>query len=117
MTDTPLYLIAHKVRGQPAFDIAIQMVVRDEDDPWWILPSTGHRAHPYWQLPINRILVEDDGCGGLFADLDVLVPELPDDLPDFYRQPDTKISTPADLAQGRSLLEALGLSQPLVRRV
>jgi len=40
-----LYLIAHKVRGQPAFDIAIQMMM--EDGPWWIIPTSGHRAYPY----------------------------------------------------------------------
>ena len=46
MATTPLYLIAHKVRGEPAFDIAIQMMMAD--GPWWIIPTSGHRAYPFW---------------------------------------------------------------------
>lgn len=59
------FLIAHKVRGQPAFDIAEQMdcpecssvgqrqvfLACDECDSlgyWWILSTCGYRAHPYW---------------------------------------------------------------------
>lgn len=64
---TTPFLIAHLVRGQPAFDIAEQMecpickgdydIDRDEesmcadcDDTgyWWIIPTSGHRAYPYW---------------------------------------------------------------------
>ena len=37
-----LYLIAHKVRGEPAFDIAVKM------GDWWIIPTSGHRAYPFW---------------------------------------------------------------------
>jgi len=50
---TDLYLIAHKVRGEPAFDIAIILDVLDEDgDPIWIIPTSGHRAYPaeIWPL-------------------------------------------------------------------
>ncbi len=51
-----LYLIAHKVRGEPAFDIAERMVCplcdsagcpECDDGFWWIIPTSGHRAHPY----------------------------------------------------------------------
>jgi hypothetical protein len=46
-----LYLIAHKVRGEPAFDIAVKMEMADGD--WWIIPTSGHRAYPYWQWPLE----------------------------------------------------------------
>lgn len=35
------HLILHKVRGEPAFDIAEQM-----EDGAWIIPTSGHRAYP-----------------------------------------------------------------------
>jgi hypothetical protein len=51
------YLIAHKVRGEPALDVAEQMECAlcnqegcDECDDcgyWWIIPTSGHRAYPY----------------------------------------------------------------------
>jgi hypothetical protein len=43
-----LYLILHKVRGEPTFDIAEQM----DDEKGWIIPTSGHRAHPIlvWHL-------------------------------------------------------------------
>ena len=40
------YLIAHVVRGSPAFDIAEQIEIGDELG--WIIPTSGHRAYPYW---------------------------------------------------------------------
>jgi hypothetical protein len=39
------YLIAHKVRGEPAFDVAVKMEM--PDGPWWIIPTSGHRAYPF----------------------------------------------------------------------
>lgn len=61
-----LFLIAHKVRGEAAFDVAIKMRCpecggtggnnNDEGDycqgcdgegDWWIIPTSGHRAYPY----------------------------------------------------------------------
>jgi hypothetical protein len=46
-----LYLILHKVRGSPAFDIAEQIEIEGEDVAW-IIPTSGHRAYPlrYWLL-------------------------------------------------------------------
>ena len=43
------YLILHKVRGLPAFDIAIlceDMGTEEDPGPWWIIPTSGHRAYP-----------------------------------------------------------------------
>ena len=39
-----LYLILHKVRGEPAFDIATRLQIADEEG--WIIPTSGHRAYP-----------------------------------------------------------------------
>jgi len=47
-----LYLIAHKVRGELAFDVAIKMFVKD-DEFWWIIPTSGHRAYPFWNEVID----------------------------------------------------------------
>lgn len=40
-----LYLIVHKVRGEPAVDVAQRVVIGDEDV--WFIPTSGHRAYPY----------------------------------------------------------------------
>jgi len=40
-----MYLILHKVRGEPAFDIADKIQIGDEEG--WIIPTSGHRAYPY----------------------------------------------------------------------
>ncbi len=64
---TEPYLIAHKVRGEPAFDIAVRMQCPEcnGDDAmqmscgecdylgyWWIVSTSGHRAYPFnsWSL-------------------------------------------------------------------
>ena len=44
MTAEP-FLIAHKVRGQAALDVAEPMIV--DGETWWIIPTSGHRAYPY----------------------------------------------------------------------
>src|SRR6266436_2513248 len=66
-----LYLIAHRVRGKAAFDIAEQMECphctgRDLNDAhacfdcdslgyWWIIPTSGHRAFPYATIPLQML--------------------------------------------------------------
>ena len=47
------YLIAHLVRGEPAFDIAIRLQIGDEEG--WIIPTSGHRAWPYWEYPLHEL--------------------------------------------------------------
>jgi hypothetical protein len=51
MTDQ--YLILHKVRGQPSFDVAEQLDVNGE--LWWIIPTSGHRAYPYKTWHLERL--------------------------------------------------------------
>ena len=45
------YLIAHKVRGELAFDIAIRVRALE----LWIIPSTGHRAYPFWWIELDEL--------------------------------------------------------------
>ena len=90
---TDLYLIAHKVRNEPAFDVATRMECPecaaqgcnecDDSGFWWIIPTSGHRAYPYahWQF-----------CGSDYIGMKTLgfeqhpfnVPPMPPDLPDHY---------------------------------
>jgi hypothetical protein len=63
-----LYLIAHKVRGDPALDVACKMEM--SDGPWWIIPTSGHRAYPYWSAPLVDTITH--------------VPLMPNDWPDHY---------------------------------
>lgn len=51
------YLILHKVRGEPAFDIADKLQIGDEEG--WIIPTSGHRAYPYWNIPLGEIVQND----------------------------------------------------------
>lgn len=128
----PLFLIAHKVRGQPAFDIAIQLPcahcqiykntngdmvqsdhrIAQEDciecdglGYWWIISTSGHRAYPWWELSLKF----DDT--GLIMDhnpekLHWTIFEMPPSLPDHY---------PTRAAPNISLVDALGLRKPKVQ--
>lgn len=90
---TDLYLIAHKVRNEPAFDVATRMecpicggagtdTIVDSDVEiqchecdslgyWWIIPTSGHRAYPYQEWKLWDI------CN-------IAIAELPVDWPDHY---------------------------------
>ena len=45
-----IYLILHKVRGEPAFDVAEKATFGDEEG--WCISTSGHRAFPsrWWNL-------------------------------------------------------------------
>lgn len=98
---TEYYLIAHKVRGEPAFDVAIKMDVETDDEPWWIIPTSGHRAYPYW----NELLT-----------LDSLPPEMPPDWPDHY-EVSAAPKAEKKSTSGLELLYKLGLKKPMERRL
>jgi len=66
------FLIAHKVRGLAAFDVAVQMIVPGYEEPWWIISTSGHRAYPYWYVELDSLQLEG-------------VPSCPEDWPDHYR--------------------------------
>lgn len=111
LTMSDLFLIAHRVRNEPAFDIAMQMecpechggnqlgpVPCSECDYlgfWWIIPTSGHRAYPYWSDALQWYL--DELCD---------VPEMPDNLPDHYHH----TSSPATIRT--NLLDILAKLPP-----
>jgi len=70
-----MYLILHKVRGEPAFDVAEPIQIGDEEG--WIIPTSGHRAYPYWKIPLGEIVQND-----IYQN-----PAVPDGWPDHYEQP------------------------------
>jgi hypothetical protein len=72
---TERYLIAHKVRGEPAFDIAIN-IGDEEGGDLWIIPTSGHRAYPYWYKSLSEVTTNLH-----FTD----IPPLPLALPDHYQ--------------------------------
>lgn len=96
------YLIAHLVRGEPAFDIAIRMDGPDEDgDEWWIIPTSGHRAYPY-----NTAKLSEDSL--------LILESCPAGWPDHY--PHSASPTPRTAPDLRSL----GLIRPqpkIARRI
>ena len=52
-----LYLILHKVRGEPAFDVALrstEMLEATGDE--WIIPTSGHTAHPFLSWPLEDMI-------------------------------------------------------------
>lgn len=66
------YLILHKVRGEPAFDVADKLQIGDEEG--WIIPTSGHRAYPWQSWPMHDTILQ------------VVEPkyDIPDDWPDHY---------------------------------
>lgn len=106
-----LFLIAHKVRGEPAFDVATRVQIGEEEG--WIIPTSGHRAYPYWfcSLLDLGIGILPDGCWAygidpVYLQCKGLIPIPPDDWRDHYevtretsqRGPKAKIET-IDLAE------------------
>lgn len=65
---TDLYLIAHKVHGVPAFDIAHHLpcpecsamgcLECDDLGYWWVIGTSGHRAYPYQVVELTELLKE-----------------------------------------------------------
>lgn len=102
---TSPYLIAHVVRGLPAFDIAEQVVCPEclgleceecGNGFWWIISTSGHRAYPYWCCAVEEL----DFLNGKHPDEYLGV--APSDWPDHYQT----------LAAPRTdLISALGLNQ------
>ena len=113
------FLILHKVRNLPAFDIAERcddMGTPSDPGPWWIIPTSGHRAYPIRQWAIEDLY---DG-----SDMDMPKPDyvydtitLPDSLPDHYAASERRTMLASSAA---SLLSLIGLkpkaTQPPVKR-
>lgn len=107
---TDLFLIAHKVRNEPAFDIAIRMACSecnaigcpecDDLGYWWIISTSGARAYPWWHFPLGA-LMHDNSDLALIRTVEAAGP-MPDGLPDHY--PCNDRTTPR-----QSLADRLGL--------
>lgn len=95
---TQLHLIAHVVRGKPAFDIAFPCAFGSEQG--WMIPTSGHRAHPYWHMALSAIGMAL-GSREYFAAIAVAAPEGCLDHYHCNRKPPS--------AQGGTSLEDLGL--------
>lgn len=109
---TDLYLIAHRVRGEPAFDIACTLDQIDEDgDIVWIIPTSGHRAYPWWHIELASLsAVYLDSMREPLFDL----PSMPEDLQDHYHLEQTVRTS------GPNLLDRLNLrpiQPPIIRRI
>jgi|SRR5215475_2968003 len=107
------YLIAHKCRGKPAFEIAELMKcplcedgIRENEfhcdecsgEGYWYITHYGHRAYPYW----SQVL--DDNI--------FVIPEMPTDCPEHFEAS----AAPKGQGSGTSgldLLVKLGLSKPV----
>ncbi len=89
-----LFLIAHKVRGEPAFDVATQLRCPecysgcsqcDGLGYWWIIPTSGHRAYPYWDTPLPVCDYNDSTALAMGQTIHWPIPPMPPSLPDHYQ--------------------------------
>jgi len=101
-----VYLILHKVRGEPAFDIASKLrcpvcePMRQglddgmayagncnacDDGYWWIIPTSGHRAYPYLHWNMDDLFDGSDINKNGFHNKPIdLIEGCPADWPDHY---------------------------------
>jgi hypothetical protein len=107
---TEYHLIAHKVRGEPAFDIAHELTAANGEE-MWICSTSGHRAYPYWNVPLRDLLIDD-------------IPEMPETATEHYTA--TSMNDKIDLkGDGVAFLKMLGiqvekqvdLNEPKMRRI
>ncbi len=95
-----LYLIAHKVRGAPAFDVAEKVQIGEEEG--FIIPTSGHRAYPFWYLPFENLTLKRPYLNEMsIAEMTRTLP-MPLELQDHYavvetRKPVTTKVTQIDL--------------------
>ena len=119
---TDLYLMAHKVRGIPAFDIAIQMTCPecldlagtnygcnecDQLGYWWIIPTSGHRAYIHTAHRLDKVFELGPGLTEKWLwEINKDINGSWTNLPDHYQVTASR-HTPK-----RDLLAALGLDKP-----
>ena len=98
-----LFLIAHKVRGEPAFDVAQRLQIGDEEG--WIIPTSGHRAYPWYAVALRDLHLGTSNVpvtSVKVQDLDI------NTYPDHYACNDRPLATSAVKIN----LQALGLVRP-----
>lgn len=78
------HLILHKVRGEPAFDIAEKLMIGDEEG--WIIPTSGHRAYPCRHWPLDDLSDVSDITRAGYHDhpYEYIDEPIPADWPDHY---------------------------------
>jgi hypothetical protein len=82
------YLILHKVRGLPQFDVAEPARIGEEDG--WVLCTCGHRAFPLWSEPIDHFVEYENNR--VYKAIESCLIEGFDDWPDHYTpKPEAKI--------------------------
>lgn len=96
-----MFIIAHKVRGELAFDVAIQMHVPALNETWWIIPTSGHRAYPLNTWEIANPFTDD---------LDLA------SVPEHYAHADAPAQPPLDLKEFLNSLEPTIRRRPLNAR-
>ena len=80
---TANFLILHKVRGEPAFDIASPIRIGEEDG--WIIPTSGHRCYPYRKWCLEDLAdISDINFDG-YHDAPWTHDTVPEDWPDHYQ--------------------------------
>ena len=79
------YLILHRVRGEPAYDIAEKLEQPEDIEDIWIIPTSGHRAYPFqvWNLEDLRDVSDINQFGNNIAPIQYMN-ALPADWPDHY---------------------------------
>lgn len=121
---TELFLIAHKCRGEPTFDIAERLRCPEceahaqaFDDGsftwgcdecagegyWWILSTCGYRAYPWWSCELLNLM--DEGNGTYIKDISI---QLPPDARDCFAIND-RGHKPIPDSRPADLLTKLGL--------
>jgi hypothetical protein len=90
------HLILHKVRGEPAYDIAQELQIGDELG--WIIPTSGHRAYPYKTWSLDELKFDNSAT-------------IPEEWPDHYQ-----IDKGTALPSGVSVMQAISGLFPKIRR-
>lgn len=110
------YLVAHLVRGKPAFDIAIPFecsvcngtIIKEIGlhigEPCdclagycWIIPTSGHRAYPYWQIDLRDLRFYEGSVGYCDDGYRHIEPtDPPNPWPDHYSVNDNAIAKALD---------------------
>lgn len=99
------YLILHKVHGAPAFDIAERnddMGTPSDPGPWWIIPTSGHRAYPWWWVGVNEV-----------PDIQCLLDSTPSGMPNPWPDHYSASASRSRLATAASdILSLMGIGKP-----
>jgi hypothetical protein len=106
-----LYLILHKVRGEPAFDVACRLDIGSAGG--WIIPTSGHRAYPYrWWLLEDLSDISDINYAGVHERPASLDHTMPADWPDHYRAQEAPPPRPVKAKLGSPI--NLGMDEGIV---